>query len=295
MDGGGLSIALLGPLEVRLGGVPVRLTTGRLRALLAVLAVFAGDVVTVERLAAALWGERLPVHARRSVQTYVTRLRRVIGRAAIRTTPDGYLLDVAPGRVDVLRFQALVAEAGRVRGTAAERGLLEEAGRLWRGTPFGGIESDWLRATVSPSLQELQLSAVERRADLGLAEGRHGELVAELLALAAGHPLRESLWERLLVVLERSGRQAEALAMYERLRRRLAEELGVDPSAELRRIHTSLLRPKPVVSAPDVTVFTGVLEPYARVCVISGRAGEGRRFLALVWNSTQGQGPRAGR
>ncbi|MEV0822223.1 AfsR/SARP family transcriptional regulator [Nonomuraea rubra] len=294
MDGGGLSIALLGPLEVRLDGTPVLLTTSRLRALLAVLAVFAGDAVTVERLALALWGEELPANARRSVQTYVTRLRRAIGRAAIRTTPDGYVLDVDPGRVDVLRFRALVAEAGRARGTAEERELVEEARRLWRGQPFEGIDSDWLRATVSPSLQELHLSTVERRVDLGLAEGRHGELVAELLGLAAGHPLRESLWGRLLVVLKASGRQAEALTLYERLRRRLADELGTDPSAELRHIHACLLRPGP---RSDVAVFTGVVEPCAGGCLISGKVegegegkgegeGEGeRRFLAFVWSS----------
>ncbi|AQZ64204.1 hypothetical protein BKM31_24510 [[Actinomadura] parvosata subsp. kistnae] len=280
-----LSIALLGPLEVRRGGVPVRITAGRLRALLAVLAVSAGEAVTVERLALALWGDELPGNARRSVQTYVTRLRRAIGRAAIRTTPDGYLLDVDPGQVDVPRFRALVAEAGRARGTAAERSLVEEAGRLWRGTPFEGVGSDWLRAAVTPALQELHLSAVERRVDLGLAEGRHGELVAELLGLAAGHPLRESLWGRLLVVLGACGRQAEALALYERLRRRLADELGTDPSPELRRIHASLLRagPRPRGTA-GVAVFTGVVEPRTELFVVSGTAGEGRGFLALVWS-----------
>ncbi|MEV1000754.1 AfsR/SARP family transcriptional regulator [Nonomuraea sp. NPDC050202] len=284
MDGAGLSIALLGPLEVRLDGRPVRLTTSRLRALLAVLAVSAGDAVSVERLARALWGEKLPANARRSIQTYVTRLRRAIGRTAIRTTPDGYLLDVDPGQVDVLRLRALVAEAGRSRGTAAERALVEEASRLWRGPPFEGIDSDWLRAAVSPSLQELHLSTVERRIDLRLAEGRHGELVAELIGLAAGHPLRESLWGRLLVVLGACGRQAEALALYERLRRRLADELGTDPSAELRRIHASLLRPGP---PPDVAVFSCVVEPCAGVCVISGRGEGDRRFLAFVWSPGQ--------
>lgn len=288
MDGGGLNISLLGPLEVRLDRTPVRLTTGRLRTLLAVLAVSAGVAVTVERLALALWGDEPPANTRRSVQTYVTRLRRAIGRAAIRTTPDGYVLDVDPCQVDVLRFRRLVAEAGRSRGSAAERELMEEAGRLWRGTPFEGIDSDWLRATVSPSLQELHLGSVERRADLGLSEGRHGELVAELLGVAALHPLRESLWERLLVVLDRCGRQAEALALYERLRRRLADELGTDPSAELRRIHAALLRPAPAAPPHEPAgVFAGragTLEPYAGVWVISGRAGGDRPFVALVWS-----------
>jgi DNA-binding SARP family transcriptional activator len=237
----GLAIALLGPLEVRRDGIPIRLTTGRLRTLLAVLAMSAGDAVSLEQLALALWGERLPAHTRRAVQTYVTRLRAVLGRGAIRTLPDGYRLDVEPYRIDVLRFRRLVAEAGRARGTAGERALLEQALALWRGTPFQGIESDWLRASVSASLLEARLTATERRIDLDLEEGRHDELIPELMELTACHSLRESLWERLLVVISRSGRQAEALVRYEELRRHLAHELGAEPSAELRRIHASLL------------------------------------------------------
>ncbi|MFI6291383.1 BTAD domain-containing putative transcriptional regulator [Nonomuraea sp. NPDC050790] len=240
-----LDVALLGPMEVRLGPTPIRLTPRRLRALLAVLAVSAGDTVTFERLALGLWSENPPANARRSVQTYVTRLRRVLGRAAIATMPDGYRLQADPERVDVLRFRRLLAEAARLRGTAAEAALVEEAGGLWRGTPFDGIDSDWLRAHVAPPLQELHLSAAERRADLLLARGRHGELVPDLLELTTRNPLREPLWERLLIALGRSGRQAEALAQYERLRRRLAEELGIDPGPGLRRLHASLLRDEP--------------------------------------------------
>ncbi|MFI9550729.1 AfsR/SARP family transcriptional regulator [Nonomuraea endophytica] len=296
-----LDVALLGPMEVRLGPTPIRLTTGRLRTLLAVLAVSAGDTVTFERLALALWGERLPASARRSVQTYVTRLRRVLGRAAIRTMPDGYRLEADPERVDVLRFRRLLAEAARSRGTAAEPALVEEANRLWRGPPFEGIDSDWLRASLTPYLQELHLGAVERRIDLRLAEGRHGELVAELLELASRHPLRESLWERLLVVLDRCGRQAEALAQYERMRRRLAEELGTDPGAELRRLHACLLRDDPLSPSrgPEALgVFAGRTRTLDRagrlvededgqvagVLVLSGADGGGRTFLALVWS-----------
>ncbi|WP_327092572.1 AfsR/SARP family transcriptional regulator [Nonomuraea sp. NBC_01738] len=283
MDGGGLGVALMGPMEARLGCTPVRLTTSRLRTLLAALAVSAGHTVSVDRLALALWGERHPANVRRSVQTYVTRLRGVVGRAAIRTMPDGYRLDVDPDQVDVLRFRRLLAEAARSRGTAAEPALVEEASLLWRGTPFEDIDSDWLRAHLAPPLQELYLSAVERRIDLRLAEGRPGGLVAELLDLAARHPLREPLWARLLLVLGRCGRQAEALAQYERLRLRLADELGTDPGQELRRIHAALLhddRPPPSMrAASGATDQAGVL-------VLSRTDGAGSTFLALVWSPT---------
>ncbi|WP_157253575.1 AfsR/SARP family transcriptional regulator [Nonomuraea typhae] len=284
MDGGSLGVALMGPMEARLGRTPIRLTTSRLRTLLAVLAVSAGHPVTVERLALALWGEHPPANVRRSVQTYVTRLRRVVGRGAIRTMPDGYRLDVDPDQVDVLRFRRLLAEAARSRGTAAEPALVEEASRLWRGTPFEDIDSDWLRASVTPPLQELYLSAMERRIDLRLAEGRSGGLVAELLELAPRHPLRESLWGRLLVVLGQCGRQAEALTHYERLRRRLADELGTDPSPEVRRIHAALLHGDPP-PASATTGRTGSSDP-AGVLVLSGTDGAGRTVLAVVWSPT---------
>ncbi|MFG2003453.1 BTAD domain-containing putative transcriptional regulator [Spirillospora sp. NPDC048911] len=242
MNDRGITIALLGPLEVRQDGRPVRLAGGRVRTLLAVLAVSANDTVPVRRLASALWDEDLPVNVRRSVQTLVTRLRHGLGAHVVRTMPEGYRLDVEPDRVDVLRFRRLLTEAGRARGAAGERPLVAEALALWRGPPFESIESDWLRTAESAHLVESYLGALERRIDLDLAEGRHRELTAELLRLTAHHPLRESLWARLLVALGRCGRPAEALAGYERLRRRLDEELGIEPSAELRRIHASLLQ-----------------------------------------------------
>jgi DNA-binding SARP family transcriptional activator len=224
-------------------------------------------------------GEDLPVNARRSVQTLVTRLRRALGRDVICTMPEGYRLDADPDRIDVLRFRRLLAEAGRARDTAAERALVGEALALWRGAPYEGIDSDWLRASESAYLLESYLNAVERRIDLDLAVGRHGELVAELMELAG----------------------------YERLRRRLADELGTDPSGELRRIHASLLRAE---TPPDhlvpkasgqmsqrVAVFEGLTadlaqadqlleegtgERFTKVCVLSGTTG-GKSFLALVW------------
>ncbi|WP_067826396.1 AfsR/SARP family transcriptional regulator [Actinomadura kijaniata] len=311
-DGRELAVSLLGPLEVRRGRTPVGLTAGRLRTLLAALALSAGDTVSVKRLALALWGEDFPANARRGVHTYVARLRRVLGPDAVRTMPDGYRLDADPDRIDVLRFRRLLAEAGRARGTAAERAALEEALALWRGPPFEGVDSDWLGASESACLLESYLGAVERRIDLDLAEGRHGEPVAELMELTARHPLRESLWGRLLVALGRCGRQAEALAHYERLRRHLVEELGTEPSAELRHIYDSLLHlgtpsDHRVPAVPErarrrMAVFAGhvvdlaqadglaaadVGERFAGVCVVPDAADGNRPFLAVFWKHRQ--------
>jgi DNA-binding SARP family transcriptional activator len=235
------TVGLLGPLEVLVAGRPVVLATGRLRTLLAALAMSAGKPVSVDRLAAAIWDGELPANPRKAVQTYVMRLRDVLGAGLIGTRPGGYVLWVAPERVDALRFVALL-DAARVAADAAmERGLLAEALGLWRGVPFEAVGSAWLEHSEAPRLVERYLAAVERRIDLDLAGGRAGELVAELRKLVGSYPLRESLWVRLLVALQHSGRQAEALEEYESVRVRLAEELGTDPAVELQRVYAELL------------------------------------------------------
>ncbi|TYB56994.1 AfsR/SARP family transcriptional regulator [Nonomuraea sp. PA05] len=261
---GDLRIAVLGPLEVWRGGVQVQLGPNRLRTMLAVLAMSARETVSTDQLAVAMWAHDPPANQRRSVQTYIARLRHALGPASISTSAVGYRLEVEPGLVDALRFRRLLNEARRSRGTPAERGLLDGALALWRGGAFDGIESEVLSGPEASHLVELRLSAVERWIDLGLAEGRHAEMVAEIQYLADGHPLREPLWGRLLRTLGRCGRQAEALAVYERLRRRIADDLGVAPSSELQRIHLSLLRggmgaPEPPSSRTERFVATAHL------------------------------------
>ncbi|MEV1004477.1 AfsR/SARP family transcriptional regulator [Nonomuraea sp. NPDC050202] len=241
-DGADLRIAVLGPMAVWRGDAQVELGSNRLRTVLAVLAMSAGETVSVDQLALAMWADDLPANRRRSVQTYIARLRHAFGPASIRTSAVGYRLDVAPDAVDALRFSRLLSEAALSRGTPAEHALLDQALALWRGGPFDGVDSELLSGPRASHLVELRLAAVERWIDLGLAEGRHAEMVAEIQLLAASHPLREPLWGRLLRTLGRCGRHAEALAMYERLRRRIAEDLGAGPSSELQRIHLSLLQ-----------------------------------------------------
>ena len=244
-----LFVDVLGPLEVRIGTRPVQVRTGRLRALLAVLAMSAGRAVPVERLADAVWGEDLPDDARRSVQTYVTRLRGVLGGDAIHTRPDGYVLHAA--RVDALRFLRLLETSAAAPDDARERVALAEALALWRGTPFEGIRAAWLDDVEAPRLAERYVGAVERRIDLDLAAGSPGDVVGELRDLTARHPLRERFWAQLMTALYRTGRQVDALDTYRRLYRLLAEEVGVAPGADVRQLHRRMLAGDPTLHPQD--------------------------------------------
>ncbi|GIJ56804.1 AfsR/SARP family transcriptional regulator [Virgisporangium aurantiacum] len=237
-----LTVGVLGPLEVSVCGQPVCIRASKLRTLVMVLAMTAGAPVSVDRLADAVWDEKLPVHLRRALQTLLTRLRGVLGRDAIVTDAAGYRLRVDPDHVDALRFGRLLGRAARASDPVSERGHLEAALALWRGDPFDGSRLDWSRGQ-RVRLVEGYLAALERRVDLDLAEGRAGEAVVLLREVAAAHPLREPLLARFLMALTAAGRRAEALAEYESIRRRLAEELGTDPGPELRRIHAGLLVP----------------------------------------------------
>lgn len=315
--GRGVAVGLLGPLQVSVDGRPVELPAGRLRALLAVLALSTRQAVSVDRLATAVWGEEPPGDPRANVQTNVKRLRRVLGTELIVTRRGGYVLDVEPDRVDALRFVRLLDEATTAPDPATQRDRLVAALALWRGIPFDGVRSDWLEHTQVPRLQERYLAGLERRVDLDLSDGRHADLAAELEELTAGFPLRESLWARLLRVLERSGRPAEALARYEVIRVRLVDELGADPGPELRQVYADLraggapeltgsVRPAPagrvvprqlpagidgfVGRDAELKALDGLLgnqiEPERRPVVIgtiAGPAGIGKTTLGVHW------------
>jgi DNA-binding SARP family transcriptional activator/tetratricopeptide (TPR) repeat protein len=310
-----LTVRVLGTFEVAVDRRVVALTAGRLRTLLAVLAMSAGKVLPMDHLAAVVWGERLPGNARRSLQTYAGRLRAILGGVRIESAAAGLALHTDPDNVDALRFVRLLDEAGHQPTMGAERARLGEALDLWRGEPYEGVSSEWLHENHAPGLVERYLSALERRIDIDLADGRHRDLEAEVRELIARHPLRESLWVRLLVALGQSGRHAEALEAYEAVRKRIVAELGVDPGPDLRRVHAELVagvapavahdvvpptRPgmTPQQLPPDIDCFAGRRDqlaaldgliaggsgmPSATVCVITGTAGVGKTTLAVRW------------
>ena len=236
-----VEIGVLGPLRVTVGGQEIEIGSGRLRAVLAMLASEVGRPVSVERLAQAVWGEDLPANVRNSTQTQIMRLRRLLGGSLIRTEGDGYRLDVSPDQVDAVRFGRLLGQAQSAAKQTEQHRLLTEALELWRGQPFEGVGSQWLNDVEAERMVELYLSAREHRVDLELTAGRPSAVVAELRELTARFPLREAFWSRLLKALRQCGRPAEALACYEAVRVLLADELGADPGPELRRQYAELL------------------------------------------------------
>jgi DNA-binding SARP family transcriptional activator/class 3 adenylate cyclase len=250
---------ILGPLEV-LGddGRPLALGGAKQRALLAVLLLHAGAVVSTERLIDELWGEDPPETARSVLQVYVANLRRILepGRSRrvatslLVTQPPGYRLDLGMHTFDLARFDRLASEghASLAGGRAAEAAnLLREALAVWRGPALADVLLLGRGQGVVAELEERRLAALEDRIEADLALGRHAELVGELESLVTAHPLREHLRDQLMIALYRGGRQAEALAVYRQTRETLAEELGIDPSRSLQDLERAILAQDPAL------------------------------------------------
>lgn len=235
-----IQVSLLGTFTLLAHGDRVLIAAELQRTLIAVLAMAVPHAVPVQTLSRALWESSPPAKVRAAIQTYVARLRRVLPDL-IRTEGEGYRLDVDPDAVDALRFLRLCAAAAGQRGSPDERNTLAAALAMWRGRAFSDVRSAWLETQYERTLAERRLELIERRVDLDLGTERGVGLVAELAPLADQHPLRESLWARLIIALERRGRAPEALETFERIRGRLAEELGVSPGLGLQRIHERLL------------------------------------------------------
>lgn len=308
---------LLGPVEVRHRQRPLPLAGPKVRTLLAALLVGVNRVVPLDSLVDDMWGDNPPSSAKNLVQGYVSDLRAVLVSAgvgqALVTQPPGYVLKVTRGRLDVHRFEALLtrAEHAMAEGrdeVAAE--WLREGLALWRGPALSGVTSESLLRTAGARLDERRLIALERRIEADLRLGRHEELVAELADHVAAHPFRERMTGQLMLALHRSGRTAEALLAYERARRTLARELGVEPApavAELAQSiwrgdpdlrHTSRL-PSPMQLPRATEDFTGrqaemaairgLLAPSTQegvpavttVLMITGPAGIGKTTLAV--------------
>jgi predicted ATPase/DNA-binding SARP family transcriptional activator len=291
-----MRFGVLGPLAVwDEQGEPVTVPEAKVRALLATLLAHDGDPVAVDRIVHDLWGDAPPGKPLGALQAKVSQLRRILGNRVERQ-PPGYRLRLDGGdELDAARFRELVEHA---RSAADARAVLTEALTLWRGAAFADFADEEFARTAVHQLTELRLSAVEELAKARLEAGEHTLALAELAAVVPQHPLREGLRAVQMRALYLSGRQGEALASYADLRGRLAEELGVDPSPELRALHEALLRQDIGASAPARSNLPNALTPLigrsdalgllaelhgtARLVTLTGPGGVGKSRLAVA-------------
>ncbi|HEY9412802.1 MAG TPA: BTAD domain-containing putative transcriptional regulator [Jiangellaceae bacterium] len=308
MTGAGITVGLLGHLDVRRDDAPVRLQ-GRQAVLLAALALSVGTVVSYPTLTAYLWPDSLPQNHRRTLQTYAGRLRALLGSATVVSRPEGLRLALDPDCVDLARFRALVVTA-RGSDQADELTLLEQARGLWRGQPLSGLSPDALEREHGSALTEELLGITERVHELRLETGRADEeLVSSLRLLTSQYPWRERSWEQLMLALCRQGRQGEALLAFHQLAGVLRDDLGIEPGAEIARLHQRILAGDPELTRPvdarttrvrpaqlpagtpgfvgrrseldDVNALLTEVSDRVRVAVVTGPAGVGKTALAL--------------
>ena len=242
-----MEFGILGPLEVSGEDGPIRLGGRRQRTVLAVLLLNANRVTSIDHLIDLVWGEDPPATARRSSQVYVSRLRQLLGAERIRPIVPGYELRLDDGELDADRFSREVDAARSMSATDPERALqsYDEALALWRGAALADLVDDSRLAARARSLDEARLTAVEERFDVALALGHLDRAIGELEASVGEYPYRERLWAQLMTALYLAGRQADALRAYSRARERLVEDLGIEPSADLRDLETRILNQDP--------------------------------------------------
>ena len=283
-----LEFLLLGPLEVRRDGSPLDLGPPKQRAVLALLLLRANHVVSTTRLIDELWGEAPPETARAALQVYVAGLRKALGdgQATLATKTPGYVLDVAPGALDLDRFERLRDEARACDDPAQRSALLRDALVLWRDTPLGEFDGEPFAAIAAEQLEERRLAALEERIETDLVLGRHAGLVAELDALVVQHPYRERFRGQLMLALYRSGRQADALASYREAREAFASGLGLEPGPELKALERAVLEQDPSLDAPRAEGAPTPPSPTARVkrrpSIVAPLALVGASLVAVV-------------
>ncbi len=247
---------MLGPFEVWNDGMQVPLGGRRQRAVLALLAIHAGEVLSTDRIVEEIWAEDSPPSAVRTVHAYISRLRSNLrdakpigsGSEILVSRDPGYVLAIDPMQVDAARFEQAVSQASaclKAGDPTRASGELRDALALWRGTALADFVFESFAATESQRLSERRLEAIELRIDTDLALVRHTQLVAELESLVASNPMRERFWAQLMLALYRSGRQSDALAVYGRVRRMLIDELGIEPGPELRHLERMVLEQSP--------------------------------------------------
>lgn len=293
---------VLGEVQAVVDGQVADLGPSRQRCVLVALLVDVNRVVSVDQLMDRVWGDRPPHSGSNALHSYLSRLRKALG-ITIARQPGGYVLRADPEAVDLHRYRGLTERARRSDDATAVV-LLDQALALWRGAALSGVETPWADK-IRTALHRDRVEAVLDRNELCFRGGRHAELVPELLALTAEEPLDERLAGQLMRALYLDGRSAHALEHYERVRRRLSEELGVDPSPALQQVHQQVLtevpaltpaNTRPVHALPhDVVDFTGRDEEVARlldtvgdtsgattvIVAIDGMAGVGKTALAV--------------
>ena len=248
-----MEFRVLGPLEVLDEGRPIQLPGPKARALLALLLLDANRVVPLDRLVDGLWDEAPPETATKTLQVYVSQLRKALGPERIQTHARGYSVAAGPEELDAARFERLAGE-----------GRFEEALAVWRGPALADFREERFARDVAARLEELRLGAEEGRIEGALAAGRDAQVVADLERLVAEHPLRERLRGQLMLALYRSGRQSEALEVFRRTRAELVDALGVEPGPELQELHRAILAQSPELAARRSTSATAEPEESPR-------------------------------
>jgi len=281
-----LEFRLLGPLEALVRGAPARLGGPRQRALLAILLVHANEVVPVPRLVDEVWGDDPPVTAGNVLQTYVSQLRKALGRDAIVTRGRGYVVAVAEGGLDLGVFERRASAGARALDDGdfgAASAEFRAALALWRGPALSDLAEEPCARSVAARLDELRLLALERAIDADLARGRDTELLAELDALIARHPLHERFRAQQMVALYRCGRQADALAAFHSARSMLIAELGIEPGAALRDVQRAILEQDPALSPARTrsTARTPIAADPRRIMTAAFAIGSLPRLVAL--------------
>jgi len=273
---------LLGPFEVVLNGHVVDVGGPKQRSLLAILLLHANQPVHRDVLIDELWGEHPPPGAGHAMAVYIWRLRKTLdsaGTQCVQTWPGGYVVQVTGEQVDVKRFEHLAEEgrsslaAGAPSRAAAQ---LREALALWRGAPLADFRDEPFAQAEIDRLEGLRAEATEDRIEADLALGRHASIVTELEGLIAAYPLRERLYQQLMIALYRCGRQAEALEVFQKARRTLVEELGLEPGPALQRVERAILQQDPGLDPPSRVTMAPALDPAAGTRR-SWRAGPARR------------------
>jgi DNA-binding SARP family transcriptional activator len=266
MAGVALEFRVLGPLEALVDGTAASLGGPRQRAVLAMLLAQCNEVVPAYRLIDGVWDDEPPESAPNVLQGYVSHLRRALGREVIVTRGRDYAIRVADGALDLQRFERLAdtAAAALADGRAREASAaLRDALALWRGPALSDLAELSAVRQISARLDELRVTALERRIEADLACGRTAEAAVELTVLVQEHPLRERFRALQMTALYRTGRQADALEAYRAARTTLVEELGIEPSAELQALESAILRQDPALAAPGQAAASTVALPAA--------------------------------